>query len=69
MGRKKIVRCPIGIKVQRQKARELISEYGADAIHMVQSGTPIEKALVVELRLMKVSSIKRIDELYAGKGE
>jgi len=62
MGRKKIPKHEIGFAVQRIKAAELIDSYGHDAVHHVKTGTPIEKALIVELRNRKLN-INRVDEM------
>jgi hypothetical protein len=43
----------------RAKARELIAERGANAIDDVKPCTPMENAMIQELRINKLSRIER----------
>ena len=43
----------------RAKARELIAKYGANAIDYVTPCTPLEAAMLMELRANKLTRIER----------
>lgn len=43
----------------RAKARDLIAKYGANAVDYVTPCTPLENALLMELRANKLSRIER----------
>ena len=43
----------------RAKARELIAKYGANAVDYVTPCTPLENALLMEMRANKLTRIER----------